>query len=89
MGQLLAIAIAGLFFGIVLVYDFNIGMRYKRLFGKNVAKPVKPVDCLPCMVFWCTFICAVASVLMLKFDALIVTFSPMLAYITAIKYDQK
>lgn len=83
MGEVLAIAIIGLFSGLVLVNDVRIGSRIKFVFGIDPLRMIKPFDCVPCMTFWYT----AALSPFISHDLLTCAAGTCLAYIVAIKYQ--
>lgn len=45
-----------LFITVILDHELNFGYYIRKLFGIRISKPVKLLDCFPCLSFWVSII---------------------------------
>jgi hypothetical protein len=45
-----------LFLTIILDHELNFGYYIRKLFGIRISKPIKLLDCFPCLSFWVSVI---------------------------------
>jgi hypothetical protein len=45
-----------LFITVILDHELNFGYYIRKLFGIRISKPIKFLDCFPCLSFWVSVI---------------------------------